>query len=293
MGALTNFDGTDQFQLRYLGNDSAPIVRGTNYTAAGIQTAIQNIAGWPAGRHRDRQRRQRHVLHGHLRRHARQHGRGRARARRTARAAPASRARSPRAARRRGTGPVTATGNSIPTVTTPASFTIPLRTPFALTGIRLPTPTATRSPTSGSRTTPAAARGTGLVDNTKLNGPLFRQFGVVANVSDEDTLQYDSPGENHATTDPTRVFPDLDQILANNTNADGPAPVRPPDPTADAGADRLLLGVPAERRRVPADRAALPRDGAGRAWRRERRAGRRSRSRRTPGRSWSPRRTTP
>src|SRR5207244_10257824 len=48
MAALTGFDGTDSFQLRFNGKDSAPIVRGKNFTAAGIQAAIQGIAGWPA-----------------------------------------------------------------------------------------------------------------------------------------------------------------------------------------------------------------------------------------------------
>ena len=38
-------------------------------------------------------------------------------------------------------------------------------------------------------------------------------------VSSSDTLEYDSPGQNHVTGNPTRVFPDMRQILANNTNA--------------------------------------------------------------------------
>ena len=38
----------DSFQIRYNGNDSALITRGRNFTAAGIQAAIQGIAGWPA-----------------------------------------------------------------------------------------------------------------------------------------------------------------------------------------------------------------------------------------------------
>ena len=50
LAALTNFTTNDQsFQLRYNGNLSAPIVRGTNFTTAGIQAAIQGVAGWPAG----------------------------------------------------------------------------------------------------------------------------------------------------------------------------------------------------------------------------------------------------
>ena len=45
-------------------------------------------------------------------------------------------------------------------------------------------------------------------------------FPKSAPVSEEDTLEYESFGENHLTTSPTRVFPDLEQILSNNTNAE-------------------------------------------------------------------------
>ena len=45
-------------------------------------------------------------------------------------------------------------------------------------------------------------------------------FPKSAPVTEEGTLEYESPGENHVTTTPTRVFPDLEQILINNTNAD-------------------------------------------------------------------------
>ena len=59
-------------------------------------------------------------------------------------------------------------------------------------------------------------------------------FPFSAPVSEEDTLLYNSPHENHLTTSPTRVFPDLDQILANNTNADtgscAAGPIAPPVP---------------------------------------------------------------
>ena len=48
---------------------------------------------------------------------------------------------------------------------------------------------------------------------------------------------YNSPGENHLTASPTRVFPDLQQIIDNNTNADTGvcpelAPIAPPVPQA-------------------------------------------------------------
>ena len=42
--SLRDFDGTDSFRVRYQGTDSAPIVRGANYTLAGIQAAIQGVS---------------------------------------------------------------------------------------------------------------------------------------------------------------------------------------------------------------------------------------------------------
>jgi hypothetical protein len=69
------------------------------------------------------------------------------------------------------------------------------------------------------------------VSNTKRNGPLFRQFGTAAQVSAEDTLKTPSPGENAVDGNPTRVFPDMPQILADNTNAKtGACPTAPAAP---------------------------------------------------------------
>ena len=70
--------------------------------------------------------------------------------------------------------------------------------------------------------------GTSLLNNVKTNGALFSMFPRSAQVSATDTLLYESPGENHLTTSPTRVFPDLEQILENNTNAEtGACPAGP------------------------------------------------------------------
>ena len=59
-------------------------------------------------------------------------------------------------------------------------------------------------------------------------------FPKSATISETDTLLYNSPGQNHLTASPTRVFPDLQQILDNNTNADTGAcpigPIAPPVP---------------------------------------------------------------
>ena len=107
------------------------------------------------------------------------------------------------------------------------SYTIPLRTPFALTGSATD---ADGDPLTYSweQNDRGAAAGSSLLNNTKTNGPLFAMFPLSAPISESDTLLYNSPNENHLTTSPTRVFPDLQQILDNNTNADtGSCPIGP------------------------------------------------------------------
>ncbi len=124
-------------------------------------------------------------------------------------------------------GAVSASTNHSPTVTAPVAKTIPMRTPFALTG--------SAADADGDTLTymweqnDAGAAASSLPSNTKTSGPLFRQFGTAAIVSATDTLQYNSPGENLAGTSPTRTFPDLAQVLAGNTNAaTGACPASPP-----------------------------------------------------------------
>ena len=106
--------------------------------------------------------------------------------------------------------------NSAPVAVAPADKTIPVRTPFALTG-------SATDPDSDSLIylweQTNFGNGTRLSSNTKVFGPLFRVFGDDAVVSDEDTLVTPSPGENLADGNPTRVFPDIAQVLAGNTNA--------------------------------------------------------------------------
>ena len=138
-----------------------------------------------------------------------------------------------------------------------AATTIPLRTPFALTG------SATDEDGdpiyySWEQNDPGIGAGISLLNNTKANGPLFAMFPLSAPVTEEDTLLYNSPHENHVTTSPTRVFPDLDQILANNTNADTGSCAAGPDRAAGADSGQgVLLRVPADLR-LHAERAALP-----------------------------------
>ncbi|MES2161140.1 MAG: M12 family metallo-peptidase [Pseudomonadota bacterium] len=231
MLALTNFGGTQQFKLRYNGNDSAPIVRGSNFSVGGIKNAIEGIAGWPAGATVNVSAVSDNAVtltftgtlagtrvallqlvncSGGCSGYVGEIVAGGATTRR---------------------GSQSFTGNTTPVVTVPTGYTIPVRTPFALTG----------SATDGEGDTltymweqndRANGNGTGLISNAKTNGPLFRQFGVRAVVSNDDAIKYGSPGENHVSTNPTRVFPDLSQILANNTNAEtGACPVAAATPT--------------------------------------------------------------
>lgn len=132
----------------------------------------------------------------------------------------------------RNMGAQSATGNHAPTVSAPAAYTIPYRTPFTLTGSG--TDQDSDPLTYMWEQNDNGSTATKLVSPNKLSGPLFRQFGTRLDESIYDEHAYDSPGENHTTTDPSRTFPDLAQILANNTNAEtGDCPGAPaPDPLA-------------------------------------------------------------
>ena len=131
---------------------------------------------------------------------------------------------------------VFAPGNRAPGVEVPASATIPTRTPFTLTGAGTdvdgdPLVYTWEQDDLGGST------GTGLVDQTKTDGPLFRMFDSYAPVTPAGTLQYGSPGENRADGDPSRTFPDLDQVLAGNTNAATGRCPRPPAPPTEGGSN--------------------------------------------------------
>lgn len=109
-----------------------------------------------------------------------------------------------------------ASGNQAPVVTAPKRKTIPVRTPFRLTGAA--------SDADGDALTFSWEQddpgvGTALFDNRKVFGPLFRQFGDNARVTRDGALQSPSPGQNSASSEPTRWFPDLEQVLRGRTNA--------------------------------------------------------------------------
>ena len=129
-----------------------------------------------------------------------------------------------------------ASGNRAPTVKAPRDRTVPIRTPFELTGSGRDADGQRltylwEQMDVGADDTQTTEGGTSLVSNGKHDGPLFRVFGTAADVTDEGTLESPSPGENLAGTSPTRTFPDLAQVLAGNTNArTGRCPTPPPLP---------------------------------------------------------------
>ncbi|WP_221634662.1 M12 family metallo-peptidase [Nocardioides luti] len=136
-------------------------------------------------------------------------------------------------------GTVNATGNHAPTVTAPADRTLPIRTPFTLTGSGADEDgdALTYLWEQNDTGSVSVAGGTALVSNTKTDGPLFRVFGTAAQVSDDDALVSPSPGENLADGTTSRTFPDLTQVLAGNTNAaSGTCPAAPADTSAEVPA---------------------------------------------------------
>ena len=226
--AFTGFDGTDSFTLTFGPVTTGTITRGTNYTAAGMKAAIEGafttagvagvtatVAGYfgnattPTFTDTGIQV----TLSGSLA--------GvdvvdmvvnptgfTAQSNDIAKGGPPT----------NGGSTVSTSANHNPAVSVPAGKTIPIRTPFALTG------SGTDSDGDAlvylwEQNDRGGAAATGLVSNTKANGPLFRVFGRYADVVGADTLLYHSPGENLASGSPTRVFPDMDQILAGTTNA--------------------------------------------------------------------------
>ena len=140
-------------------------------------------------------------------------------------------------------GETTATTNHAPVVKAPAGKTIPMRTPFTLTG-RASDADDDALTFLWEQNDAGRRGGTALLSNTKRTGPLFRIFGTYADVSDSDAAQSPSPGQNHVDGNPTRTFPDLGQVLAGNTNASNGRCRRPPAGTTDV--PRRLINCFAE-----------------------------------------------
>ncbi len=235
IGALTGYTTNgQQFQLRFNGVDSAPIIRGTNFTTAGVRAAIEGIAGWPAGATAavstltdnaftvtfggtlagvDVSELELVNCSGGCTGYIGEVDQG----------GPTKR-----------NGAISPTGNAIPVVTVPSGFVIPVRTPFALTGSASDADAGDILSYLWEQNDRGAGAGTSLISNTKLDGPLFRQFGTRALVDNAAAILYSSPGQNAVNSNPTRVFPDLPQLLANNTNAEsGSCPAAAGTPTGE------------------------------------------------------------
>ena len=225
--SLRDFDTDgDSFRITFAGNQTEPIVRGTSYTTAGIKAAIEAMPGWPAGGT---------VTvaafggTGTLNDFGFQITFGGTLALTNvgqlgladlvgADGFVGETAKGGAVDNQGFT--VEPTGNSAPVVTVPAEFTIPLRTPFALTGSATD-PDGDVVTFMWEQKDRGGLLGTALMNNTKVDGPLFRVFGTPLLEPPYVETEYNAQGENHPTTDPTRVFPDLVQILANRTNAVG------------------------------------------------------------------------
>ena len=118
-------------------------------------------------------------------------------------------------------GRVELTGNHQPVVSAPPEATIPLRTPFALTGSGADGDgdalTYLWEQTDGSQ------NGSGSFDNvTRSAGPLFSVFSFQTHLppdSPEFPETDDSRLKGFPTTEPKRSFPDVAQVVADNTNA--------------------------------------------------------------------------
>jgi reprolysin-like metallo-peptidase family M12B len=215
--SLENFDGIDSFAISSGGGPPQTITNGTNYTLAGIKTAIDNAIGggttvtvtnWEgqAGGALDQNGftvtfdstvdEPRLVLSNFN-------------------GAEGFVGDAVVGGPRNNGGTVTTTTNKAPTVQTAAAFTIPARTPFTLTA-------------SGSDPDPAdtltylweendAGNGRTLGDEPGTIGPLFRVFGVAQRTDTGEV--YNSTPKNAATTNPARDFPDVAQVMADNTDA--------------------------------------------------------------------------
>ena len=120
-------------------------------------------------------------------------------------------------------GTATPTGNHAPSVTAPPDRTVPLRTPFTLSGSGSdvdgdPLSYRWEQDDPGSE---LVTGGTALLSGARGGGPLFRTVAV-------------------GSSDAARTFPDLAQVLAGTTNAaTGSCPAVPTDPDVQVAPEVL------------------------------------------------------
>jgi uncharacterized repeat protein (TIGR01451 family) len=221
--SLTNFDSNDSFRLTFGAGTTGAITRGTNYNAAGITAALASIlpagasvaiADWGGGgtpsdngfevtfggtlAGTNVQQLGLSTFTGGMGGFVGETDKG----------GPIDNSGSQ----------VISTGNSAPNVSAPGPYTIPHRTPFTLNGSATD-PDGDTLTYLWEQNDTATAQGS-LQTASKATGPLFRVFGTALDNSKYDGTKYNTGGENHPTTDSSRTFPDMAQILANNTNAD-------------------------------------------------------------------------
>jgi hypothetical protein len=215
--ALTAFDGADSFRLSYGGASSPLITRGGNYTASGIANAA--LAVLPAGSTvsvlpffnegalDDRGFTLAYnfygsTFYGNVPEPTVVVGGGT-----FASAVNDIDAGDPSTTANGGA--VTTTTNHTPTVTAPADRTIPVRTPFTLSGSAADVDGSPLRYVWEQTDASGSASAGALHTEPKTAGPLFRVFGT------SSATYTNVPSE----TGETRSFPDLAQVLAADTNA--------------------------------------------------------------------------
>jgi hypothetical protein len=215
--SLMDFDGTDSFDISYDGGAPQTITNGTNYTLAGIETAINAaIGGGTTVTVTNWQGEEGGGLD--------QHG---------FTVTFDSAVDEPQlelsnfsgadgfvgdavvGGPRNNGGAVTTTSNKAPGVQTAPGFTIPVRTPFTLTATGSDANPADTLTYLWEQSDPGTGRALGTEPGTI--GPLFRVFGV-AQRADTGGV-YNSTPKNATTTNPARDFPDVAQVMADNTDA--------------------------------------------------------------------------
>ncbi|MCW2815782.1 MAG: hypothetical protein JWN84_3237 [Nocardioides sp.] len=234
---LRGFGGTDSFQLTYPGKAPVTITNGTNYNAAGLQAAIMTLTGKAAT--------------------VSPYDGGDALTTDGFTVDFADTADYDRLGVANGTGGtagftgVTIEGgattnqgtaetiaNRRPVADAGQDKTIPVLTPFELTATATDADAGQAAGLTylweqndeGLRGEPIFGFGPGQpLTSPRPLGPLFRVFGEYADVSAKDTLLYESPGQNLTVpADRSRSFPDLAQVLRDETNAEDPLGTCPP-----------------------------------------------------------------